>query len=122
MAGQRMCRLVAVLLLIAGVSAGQISFQVHSYDDLGAWPALVAKGVSYFKLDVAFVSASDCPRLRFPHNCSREGGLLLLSHDDPLDHADVAFFTAEDILSLCSSMLTNVTGERHSVCHFFFPS
>jgi hypothetical protein len=84
------------------------SGQVHSYDDLRAWPALVSRGISYFKVDLAYVTEADCKRLGDAHrNCT--GGAFLLTHDDPSSHPSVDFFDGDDLEDLCATSLTNVT-------------
>jgi hypothetical protein len=104
---------LALLLFLAAVATSQISFQVHSYDDLRAWPALVNHGTVYFKLDLAFVAEANCKQLEHVYNCT--GGIFLLSHDDPLMHTSVKFFTSDDFVALCLSSLSNVTSE-HRAC------
>lgn len=46
------------------------------------------------KVDLAYVSPSDCNKLKV--NCS-VNGTFLLTHDDPLSHAGVAFFDWKDL-------------------------
>jgi hypothetical protein len=60
------------------------------------------------KVDLSFVNASYCDRLKYRYNCSATQGVFLLSHDDPLVHADVKFFSASELVVLLRS-LSNIS-------------
>ena len=89
--------LLCFIFSTASLTSAQISYQIHSYDDLRAFPSLLNRGASWFKFDLHFVSSYDCKELRPLYNCS--GGVLLLSHNDPLLKPNLTYFTSESLIA-----------------------
>ena len=60
-----------LLLLFLLLSSAEVSYQVHSYNSLALYPALFEHGVSWYKLDVFYLSKALCANIKV--NGSEDG-------------------------------------------------
>ena len=91
--------LVALVALFAlahdvALAASEQHFQIHSYNDLREWPALLAKGASWFKVDPHWL-ANDT----ITPQCAREPlACQVLNHDVP--DSKTAYNTTGELVDL----------------------
>ncbi len=70
--------------------------------------SLLTEGRSNQKqVDLAFVSADQCSKIKFGNNCSADG-TFVLSHDDPLSHSQIRFFDWIDLKNTFRLLPQNV--------------
>jgi hypothetical protein len=93
--------LCATGLLLVGlvVSAPNIDFQIHSWDDLREWPQMLNKGARWIKIDPYYQPASFCTSQ--PRSSQDPRGCFVLIHNPP--SRDVSYFTLDDVLQFLSS-------------------
>lgn len=73
-----------------------ISHQAHSFDDLGEWRQLIAKGSNFIKVDFRYTVAELCAKQARVLNHDNRG-CYLLTHDMPLEN--VTYYTSHDLVA-----------------------
>ena len=76
----------------------EVSYQVHSVNDLNQWPQLILKGATRFKIDPHYTKSEDC----LLAGISSDQGCLLLSHDDPKTDS-THYSSTDDLVSFVNS-------------------
>lgn len=54
------CALLAITIMLVQVQAYSMPYQAHSFNDIDAWPQLLAKQVQWFKVDFVIVTQDSC--------------------------------------------------------------
>jgi hypothetical protein len=70
-----------------------VNWQIHSWDDLREWSAMLAKGAQWLKIDMHYMDSSFCISQGI-HNAE---GCFVLLHDTPLK--TVIYNTSDDVVS-----------------------
>eukprot|EP00055_Hartaetosiga_balthica_P012086 m.57588 g.57588 ORF g.57588 m.57588 type:complete len:724 (-) comp7831_c0_seq1:1712-3883(-) len=78
------------------LDSADVSFQVHSYNDLRLWPQLIAKSVTWFKVDPHWMSPQFCESQANVKDA--DSGCFVLNHDTPSSLRN--YNTTEEIVNL----------------------
>ncbi|EGD72887.1 hypothetical protein PTSG_04617 [Salpingoeca rosetta] len=79
-----------------------ISFQIHSYNDLRLWPQLMRKSATWFKIDPHWMPPEFCRSQERVTNTT--DGCFVLNHDRPSGRR-TTYNTTDDLLSFFTSPL-----------------
>jgi hypothetical protein len=77
----------------------EVSYQIHSVNDLAEWHQLMLKGATSFKVDPHYTDAATCAVAGIT---ASEHGCFLLNHDDPTPESSV-YSSSDDLVSFVNS-------------------
>ncbi|KAA0168410.1 hypothetical protein FNF31_00292 [Cafeteria roenbergensis] len=88
---------------IAPDFAASVTFQTHSYNDLGLWPQMLRKGTTIWtKLDPHWLPAEQCATQTRVDNRTDPRGCFVLSHDTP-DVGRRQYNSTDDVARILAS-------------------
>jgi hypothetical protein len=94
---------LAYTSLVCSASLPFLSYQIHSYDDLREWPAILTKGSSWIKIDLHYMDKTFCQTKSSAtsrvNTQTSELGCILLNHDNPSLQRAVGYNTSDDVLA-----------------------
>lgn len=101
--------LLSLCAVFVTAAPNEVSFQIHSQDDLRQWPQTLLKGATWFKFDLNYNTPAFClspsnSTLRVNATQAASLGCFLLNHDPPtLLGRSAPYNTSDDILSFVTS-------------------
>ena len=101
--------LLSLCTVFVASTPNEVSYQIHSQDDLRQWPQTLLKGATWFKFDLNYNSPAFClspsnSTLRVNATQAAELGCFLLNHDPPtLLGRSAPYNTSDDILAFVTS-------------------
>jgi hypothetical protein len=97
------------------LTSGDVSYQIHSANDLSEWRQLLLKGATRFKIDPHYVPSSTC----ILNGIDSAKGCFLLSHDDPKTDLVKYNSTDELVTFLYSEEFQNLRFDNISIALCF---
>ena len=81
---------------VSDTSSDTIGYQIHSFNDLRQWPQLLQRGAQVFKVDVQYMTASDCESIGL--SADSRGCLPMVHNSIPSPPPEVQPFNFENLL------------------------